>query len=217
MINIAHPDQRAKLLDAAKKLKFVFQDQPLPVDDEGNIVLYPYQYETWFTMKNGEKVFFRPIKPTDEPKVQDLYYSLEDEARIFRFFFNKRFFPREDVQADVNIDYERNIAMVGMLGDEPKTRKLIAMCSYLRDPETNLGEIAFTVRKEYRNQNLTKFMLHYLIRIAREKGLSGFKGDILWDNQAMVHIIRSSGYRIHGERTSDGGFVFSFNFEEKDE
>ncbi|MHA1684540.1 MAG: GNAT family N-acetyltransferase [Promethearchaeota archaeon] len=216
MINIAHPRFRAKLLDAAKKMKFIFQDQPLPVDARGNIVLYPYQYETWFTMKDGKRVFFRPIKPTDEPLVQELYYSLEDEARIFRFFFNKRFFPREDVQADVNIDYDRNIALVGLLGDEPKTQKLIAMCSYLQDPEKNLGEIAFTVHKEFRNQGLTKFMLKYLIRIALEKGLAGFKGDILWDNQAMVHIIRSSGYRIHGERTGDGGFIFSFNFKEGD-
>ncbi|MBD3186714.1 GNAT family N-acetyltransferase [Candidatus Bathyarchaeota archaeon] len=215
MINIAHPNHRMNLLDSAKKMKFIYQDQPLPVDNEGNIVLYPYQYETWFSMKDGREVFFRPIKPTDEPRVQELYYSLEDEARIFRFFFNKRFFPRKDVQADVNIDYESNIALVGLLGDEPKNRRLIAMCSYIRDPETNLGEIAFTVRKQFRNQNLTKFMLQYLVRIAREKGLRGFKGDILWDNQAMVHIIRSSGYRIHGERTPDGGFIFSFDFKDK--
>lgn len=216
MLNIAHPDHRAKLLDAAKKMKFIPQDQPLPVDKAGNFVLYPYQYETWMSLKDGRRVFFRPIKPTDEPFVQELYYSLEDEARIFRFFFNKRFFPRKDVQADVNIDYERNIAFVGLVGDEPKTQKLVAMCSYLADPETNLGEIAFTVRKDFRNQNLTKFMLQYLIRVAREKGLKGFKGDILWDNQAMVHIIRSSGYRIYGERRPDGDFIFSFNFDEKD-
>ncbi|MHA1791742.1 MAG: GNAT family N-acetyltransferase [Promethearchaeota archaeon] len=215
MINIAHPKFRKSLLEEAKKIKYIFQDQPLPVDKNGAIVIYPYQYETWFTMKNGKKVFFRPIKPTDEQMVQELYYSLENEARIFRFFLNKKFFPRKDIQADVNIDYERNIAFVGLIGNEPKHQKLICMCSYLADPETNLGEIAFTVKREYRNLGLTKFMLKYLIRVAREKGLKGFKGDILWENQPMVHIIQSSGYRIHGERTSDGDFIFSFYFNDK--
>ncbi|MHA1700257.1 MAG: GNAT family N-acetyltransferase [Promethearchaeota archaeon] len=215
MINIAHPDFREKLLENAKKINYIPKDQPLPVDSKGKIVIYPYQYETWFTTKDGLRVFFRPIKPTDEGMVQDLYYSLESEARIFRFFLNKRFFPRKDVQAEVNIDYERNIAIVGLVGDSPKNQKIICMCSYLLDPETNLGEIAFTVKKEFRNKGLTKFMLKYLIRIAREKGLRGFKGDILWENQPMVHIIQSSGYRIHGDRTPDGDFIFHFNFDEK--
>ncbi|MFX0100664.1 MAG: GNAT family N-acetyltransferase [Candidatus Hodarchaeota archaeon] len=215
MINIAHPDFRQWLLDEAKKNHYIFEDQPIPVDESGRVVIYPYQYETKFITKDGESIFFRPIKPTDEKMVQDLYYSLEDEARIFRFFLNKRFFPRKDVQADVNIDYERNIALVGFIGDDPKDQELIAMCSYLVDQDTNLGEISFTVSKKWRNQGITTFMLHYLIRIAREKGLRGFKGDILWENQPMVHIIQASGYRIYGERTADGDFIFSFNFDEK--
>ena len=58
-------------------------------------------------------------------------------------------------------------------------------------------------------------MLSYLVRIAKERGIRGFKGDIIWENQAMVHIIRESGYKIHGERLDDGDFVFSFRFDEK--
>ena len=215
LISIAHPKFRKWLLDEAKKMKLVYSDQRLAADEQGNVILYPKQYERTYYSPIGESVFFRPILPTDERMIQDLFYSLDDESRIFRFFQTKKYFLRQDstVATNIFIDYENIMALVGFSGDIGK-EKMVALCSYERDNATNMGEIAFTVSKDWRNKGLTKFMLHYLIRIAKEKGLDGFQGEILWENKAMVHIIRDSGYIINGQ-TREDDWVFSFRFDSK--
>ncbi|MHA1733949.1 MAG: GNAT family N-acetyltransferase [Promethearchaeota archaeon] len=215
MISIAHPKFRQWLLEEAKCQNYVYSDQILPTTPDGEVVIYPAQYETNFTTRDGRDVFFRPVKPTDERLVQELYYSLDDESRIFRFFRKKKYFEHQEVQVNVNIDYEGMMALIGIAGD-PHThdQEAVALCSYLLDKKTNMGDIAFTVRKEWRNQGLTKFMLRYLIRIAREKGLTGFTGDILWENKVMAHIIKTCGYVIRGSRV-DEDWVFNFRFDER--
>lgn len=215
MINIAHPKFRSELLEAAKDLKYIYQDQLLPVNQAGEIVIYPAQYEARFVTRDGREVFFRPVKPTDERLVQELYYSLDDESRVFRFFMKKKYFGHADVQPNVNIDYESIMALIGISGDpHSHDQEAVALCSYLVDRDTNMGEIAFTVRKGWREQGLTKYMLSRLIRIAREKGLTGFKGDIHWENKPMAHIIKTCGYVIRGSRVGED-WVFNFRFDER--
>lgn len=216
LISIAHPDFRQWLLEEAKKFNFIYSDQKLNIDEEtGDLIMYPKEYERNWTSKSGNKIFFRPILPTDERMIQELYYSLDDESRMYRFFKPKRYFKRHDaeVTGNIHIDYEDIFvlaALVGPIGEQ----RMIALSSYEKDRNSNLGEIAFTVHKDFRDQGITKFMLHYLARIARENGLDGFQGEIMWENKKMLHLIKESGYTIRGENTSEG-WIFSFRFDEK--
>ncbi|MHA1819494.1 MAG: GNAT family N-acetyltransferase [Promethearchaeota archaeon] len=215
LISIAHPQFRKWLLEEAKKFKFIYSDQTIAMDEKGNVIKYPRKYEKKFATKNGEIIFFRPIKPTDERLIQDLYYSLDTEDRIFRFFRKKKYFTRNDssIKMNLNIDYENIMVLVGTVGDL-ESERIIAICSYQRDPMTNMAEIAFTVHRDWRDKGLTKFMLNYLARIAREKGIDGFQGEIMWQNQKMVHIIKNSGYIIKG-RTEGEDWIFEFKFNER--
>lgn len=216
LISIAHPDFRQWLLDEAKKFKFIYSNQKLTINEKtGDVVLYPAKYERKFMTKNKQKVFFRPILPTDERMIQELYYSLDESDRKFRFFRAKKYFNRNDsvISTNLDIDYENTFALAGLIGSIEDS-KMIALCSYERDRDTNLGEIAFTVHKDWRDQGITKYMLNYLIRIAMENGLEGFQGEIMWENQKMVHLIRDSGYIIKGKSTEEG-WLFSFRFDER--
>ncbi|MHA1341980.1 MAG: acetyl-CoA hydrolase/transferase C-terminal domain-containing protein [Promethearchaeota archaeon] len=216
LISIAHPDFRQSLLDEAKKFKFIYSDQRLNIDKKtGNIIPYPKKYEKVFYTKDGLEVFFRPVLPTDERMIQELYYSLSDESRVYRFFRPKIYFTRQDkaVQNCIYVDYENIFVLVGLIGS-PDDQKIIAISSYERDSDDNLGEISFTVHRDYRDKGLTKFMFEYLGRIAREKGLDGFKGEVLWENKKMLHIIKDSGYIIKSINNPDG-WIFSFKFNEK--
>ncbi|MFW5928204.1 MAG: acetyl-CoA hydrolase/transferase family protein [Thermoplasmatota archaeon] len=72
LINIAHPKFRDDLLKEAKEHNLVFQDQMLIVGEGGR---YPNEYEDYKDI-NGREYFFRPMKPTDEELLKDLFYSL---------------------------------------------------------------------------------------------------------------------------------------------
>ncbi len=212
LIGIAHPKFRKELLEEAKKMNYVYEDQKIPTTQDGIVVVYPEQYEYYVETKKGE-VFFRPVKLTDERMLQKLYYELDQNDRVMRFFTPKKVFPHKETQPKVVVDYETTFVLVGVVGDE-ENRKIIAAGSYFLNRNTNLAEIAFTVRKEYRNLGLTQFMIDKLIDIAKEKGISGFTGVILSNNKSMMHIMKKLPYDIQFKSFA-GEFEFQFKFKDK--
>jgi acyl-CoA hydrolase/RimJ/RimL family protein N-acetyltransferase len=213
LISIAHPKYREWLLEEAKKLNYIYSDQKLAKDQHGNMVIIPIEFKKVYLTPKGIPVIFRALTPNDERHVQDLYYRLDEQSVVFRFFTKKKYFSRSDVAGNVIVDYENIFPLGGFIGDI-EDQKLIAMCSYERDRATNMGEIAFTVADDWRNQGLTKFMLNTIAKIAAEKGLDGFKGEIMFENKAMIHIIQKSGYKVKGSLEGDNWY-FSFRFEDR--
>nr|MDO8116634.1 GNAT family N-acetyltransferase [Candidatus Sigynarchaeota archaeon] len=210
MISIAHPDFREELLKEAKKINYVYKDQELATTKEGQVILYPDKYEKYFALKDGRRMLFRPIQPTDERAMQDLYYDLSDRDRFYRFFTAMKTFRRDKVKPLVYIDYHTTMIIVGVI-EEQENQKMIASGGYFLNPNTNIAEIAFTVNDKYRNLGITKIMLDYLIRVAQEQGVSGFYGTILMENRAMLHIIQSLKYKVEA-KVEDAEFNFKFKF-----
>lgn len=213
MIGIANPKYRKSLLDEAKKMHYVYEDQMLPTTQDGVVVLYPEKYEWEYQTKSKGTLDFRPVKPTDERLLQELYYQLDENDRVLRFFAPRNAFPHKETQSKVNVDYENIFAIVGLEGEE-ENQRIVAVGSYYLDRATNLAEIAFTVTKEYRNQGLTRYMLERLIDIAREKGITGFIGEVLAQNMAMLHILKTLPYNLQLKGYGDS-FEFGFNFNDR--
>jgi acyl-CoA hydrolase/RimJ/RimL family protein N-acetyltransferase len=211
LIGIAHPKFRPFLLEEAKRLKYVYEDQMLPITENGVVIIYPEMYESTYVAPNGKTIFFRPVKPTDERLLQDLYYQLSMNDRILRFFNPQKSFPHKQTQPKVIIDYEATMAIVGIVGDE-SDEHLIAAGSYYLDRNTNIAEIAFTVSSDWRNQGLTKYLMTRLIRIALEKGIHGFNGEVLPENKAMIHILQSTQYEVQFHSYGDE-MTFKFTFD----
>jgi len=65
LIDIAHPDDRDKLVKQAKEAKVLYPDQ-IYFPESGHF--YPAGLCFSHKFKNGLKVNFRPIKPSDEEK-----------------------------------------------------------------------------------------------------------------------------------------------------
>jgi acyl-CoA hydrolase/GNAT superfamily N-acetyltransferase len=193
LICIAHPGFRQQLLEEAKNLNYVFSDQILPCDEDGNICIYPREYETYFKSKDGVKVKVRPVKTTDESLLKDLYYSLNDRDRYLRFFEVKKEFTHSKTQYEVNIDYE-NIFSIGAFVGDIGSEEMIANATYYLNPQNNMAEFSFIVRDDWRGRGVGSFLYHHLIIIAKEKGIKGFYGNIHIQNKKTVHVIKSGGY-----------------------
>jgi len=209
LINIAHPRFREQLLDEAKSIHYVYDDQILPPIYEP---LYPGQWETHQVFPPTETLFFRPIKPTDERALQEFFYSLPVEDIYYRFLSAMRAFPHRNIQAMCNIDYEHVMAIVAVTG-EIGSERIIGMGRYILDQKTNLAEVDFAVLSDWQRRGIGSFLLHYLCEIAKTKGISGFMAFVLASNRAMISVFNSVGYAVHSI-LDEGIYEITFRFDE---
>lgn len=209
MINIAHPKFREDLLAAAKFLRYVFLDQS---DVPYRGLPYPQEYETYRTFGDSQ-VFFRPIRPTDEEPLKDLFYSFSQRSIYLRFMGPKIRMPHRELQSFVNIDYDTAMAIVGVVREKERL-KIIAVGRYVLDKKTNDAEVAFAVHDDWQNKGIGTFLLGYLIRIAKERGIRTFSAEVLAENRPMLDVFYQSGVKVE-TTVEEGTYSLVLNLQQK--
>ena len=199
LINIAHPKFRQQLLQAAKAQNYIYQDQiELPWEQ----VSYPEELEHVDSLKDGTEIFFRPIKPTDEPALSEMLYSLSEESVRTRYMTRTVAFPHRDIQQLTNFDYKNNLAIVGVVpgvsGEE-----IVAIAQYFLDPKTQAAEVAFLVQDEWQQKGMGTFLLDYITKIAKQRGVKRFYAKVLPSNKPMLAVFHNSGYKVNTEFDGD--------------
>ena len=193
LVNIAHPKFRNDLIQSAKQQKYLAEDQ---IEMAWEHVRYPDELERYDTLRDGTQIFFRPIKPTDEPALAEMLYSLSDESVRSRYFTSTVRFPHKDIQQVANIDYDNELAIVGVVPG-PAGEQVVAIAQYFLDPKTQEAEVAFIVQDEWQAKGIATFLLDYLVQIARQRGVQRFLASVLPTNKAMLAIFHNSGYKVN--------------------
>jgi acyl-CoA hydrolase/GNAT superfamily N-acetyltransferase len=191
LIDIAHPDDRPKLVYQAKQERILYQDQ-IFVPASGN--LYTAEINTEYTFKNGIMVRFRAIKPSDEEEMRRLFYRFSDEAVYYRYFSAVKTMPHSRMQEYVNIDFSRIISIVGII-EEQGHEHIIAEARYIKNSQNLFAEVAFIVDEKYQHLGIATYMYQVLIRLAKNDGLQGFTADVLSSNIEMMKVFSKGGHK----------------------
>jgi acyl-CoA hydrolase/RimJ/RimL family protein N-acetyltransferase len=191
MISIAHPDFRDELFLAAKQAGMVGPQRSL---GEASRAVYPVSLEETFQV-NGQVVTIRPAKPVDERRIREHYYSLDKNDVFLRFFHEKTSFSVTDAESKSQIDYIKDMTLVGMVG-ESGFRRVIAVGEYILLLENNMAEVAFTVAKDFQGKGLGKIFLRKLADAARENGIAGLRAVTAPQNKAMIRLFNTLPYKI---------------------
>ena len=199
IIDIAHPDDRADLVAQAKEAHILFKDQ-IYLTDSGHC--YPHDLTTVHTFKGGLKVRFRAIRPSDEEGMRRLFYRFSDEAVYYRYFTPVKTMTHGRTQEYVNIDYRNHMSIVGLLGP-PGAGTIIAEARYVKVEGQPYADTAYVVDEEYSGRGIATYMLHLLIKTARERGIKGITADVLPTNKGMRRVLEKAPYPIKLEREAD--------------
>ena len=192
LIDIAHPDDRAELVKQAKEAKLLYADQ-IYFPDSGH--LYPSKLIVTHEFKDGLKVLFRPIKPSDEDLMRDLFYRFSDQAVYSRYFTSIKTMPHKKMQEYVNVNYHLVMSIVGIV-EIAGTEKIIAEARYARTKQEAFADTAFIVDEDYHNKGIASYLFELLIRVAREEGIQGFTADVLASNKAMLKVYEKSPFPV---------------------
>ncbi|MEN6360851.1 MAG: GNAT family N-acetyltransferase [Smithella sp.] len=192
LISIAHPKFRPWLVEGAKKAGLIYQDQAYIPGEKGR---YPEELESYRTTKAGFKIFFRPIKISDEPILKDFIYSLSDDSLYRRFISARKDMHHERLQDLVVIDHTKEMAIVAIAGDEDN-QEIAGVGRYFIDENRHTAEVAFAVRDEHHNKGIGTELLSYLTYLAKRQGLLGFTAEVLAENSPMLHVFEKGGFDI---------------------
>jgi acyl-CoA hydrolase/RimJ/RimL family protein N-acetyltransferase len=207
LISIADPRFRAQLFREAIEAKYIRREL---ADVEGKIVVSSKGMNTAMLLEDGTQIHFRPIHPTDEPRMRGLLYDLSQETCYYRFMSMSQRFSHRQVQNFVYIDHRNDVAIVGTL-PEAHGEDIIAVGRYYLDPKTNRAEVAFVIRDKWQNRGIGNFLFRHLVTLAKRNGISGFTAEVLHDNKRMQAILKNSGLKVQS-RLEEGVYSFQVDF-----
>ncbi len=201
LISIAHPKFRPWLLAEAKRLKFIYSDQ---LEPPIYAPIYPKALETRAAMHDGRGYLVRPIKPTDEGLLREMFYRLSQETVYQRFFATRKYMPHENLQRFCTIDYDRDMTIAAVIPDG-SGEQIIGWAMYTLDPQTGFAETAFVVDDAYQGQGIGTVLMRRLTEVAEARGLRGFTALVFTNNIRMLRVFEKCGYPV--DSTPEGDTV----------
>ncbi|HTY47606.1 MAG TPA: GNAT family N-acetyltransferase [Methanomassiliicoccales archaeon] len=197
LIEVSAPKFRAQLLEEAKRLGYVKQER-----SAAPFMGRQYPSDKSVIMKvKGQAVRIRPLKPTDEEVIKELFYSLSEDSVYERFLSYEKIMPVQ-IRNLLGVDYDTRMAMIAIIREETRS-EAIGMSSYDLDPVTGLAEVSFAVRDDWQNLGVGTQLFRMLVDYAREIGIRGFTAETLSTNIRMIDIFHRSGLRVETKLVED--------------
>ena len=192
LIAIACPKFQPWLIEEAKKRRLIYSDQAFIPGKQGE---YPEDLETRRTLKDGEEIFFRPVKISDEPLLKEFFYSLSQQTMFRRFVSTRRDMPHERLQEFVVINYAEEVSIQAVILKDAK-EEIVGLGRYYLDEKTHTAEVAFTVKDAFQNRGVGSELLEYLTYLAKKRGLIGFEAELLKENKPMLHVFTKANFQL---------------------
>jgi acyl-CoA hydrolase/RimJ/RimL family protein N-acetyltransferase len=199
LIEIAHPDVRSELLDAAIASGLVPRKQQLH-----SRTAYPVAQVHDVRLHDGRQVQVRPTRTSDTGAMQELFYRMSEEDVQTRFFQKLASLSDSAAQYLCSVDYDEEMAFAAVIGPSAHER-IVGASSYYLNPASGLAEVAYMVDPDWQGAGLGRTLHAGLVDYARGRGARGLTADVLPGNSGMMRIFEHGDYSLAVKR--DAGVV----------
>jgi acyl-CoA hydrolase/GNAT superfamily N-acetyltransferase len=207
LISIANPKFRPQLIEKAKKLKLIYEDQAYVL---GNQEDSAESLESYRTTSKGLMLKFRPVRINDESLIKDMFYALSDKSMYRRFMSARKDMPHELRQNFIATDYSKEMLILAIVEKEDM-EELVALGQYAKCGSDRMAEVAIVVCDNYQNKGIGTELMSYLALVARKQGLLGFTAEVLGQNLPMLHVFEKMDFDINSS-LSEGTYELSMIF-----
>jgi acetyltransferase len=154
---------------------------------------YPSQWQRHIEVKDGWRVFVRPILPEDEPLIHELLRHVTSHDLRLRFFAQMKEFSHEFIARLTQLDYARAMAFVAF---DEATGEMVGVVRIHSDSVYESGEYAILLRSDLKGRGLGWVLMQLIIEYAKSEGLKAISGDVLAENTVMLAMCRSLGFEV---------------------
>jgi len=161
--------------------------QPYPAELEEQVVL----------PKSGRKVMIRPVRAEDEPSHREFHEHQSPESIRYRFFQYRKRFTHDDIAQMVQIDYDREMALVANGETENGLEETLGTVRVWTDADNLRSEFAVMVDDQLKGEGLGYLLMKKIIEYSRNRGTIEMVGTVLPENQPMIALGERLGFEVH--------------------
>ena len=162
---------------------------------------YPSQWQRHIEVKDGWRVFVRPILPEDEPLIHELLRHVTSHDLRLRFFAQMKEFSHEFIARLTQLDYARAMAFVAF---DEASGEMVGVVRIHSDSIYESGEYAILLRSDLKGRGLGWALMQLIIEYAKSEGLKTISGDVLAENTIMLEMCRGLGFEVKSDPVEHG-------------
>jgi len=167
---------------------------------ESAIRPYPVKLVSKWTMKDGNDVVIRPIRPEDEPLLITFHEKLSERSVYLRYFQPMKLTQRtshERLTRICFIDYNREMALVAERKNEAGEPELLAVGRLSKIHGRDEGELAAVAIDAAQHKGLGTELYTRLIAVARQAKLKKLISIMLPENREMRALCVKLGFKMY--------------------
>jgi acetyltransferase len=154
---------------------------------------YPKEWERSLVLRDGTRVFVRPVRPEDEPLYGPFFARVNEQDLRLRFFAPVKDFSHTFIARFTQIDYARAMAFIAL---EEASGAMLGVVRLHANANFDSGEYAILVRSDVKGHGLGWHLMRLIIDYARAEGLKIIEGQVLSSNTTMLAMCRELGFQI---------------------
>jgi acetyltransferase len=162
---------------------------------------YPSQWQRHLEVRDGWRVFVRPIRPEDEPAIHELLRHVTSDDLRLRFFAPMKEFSHAFIARLTQLDYARAMAFVAI---DEATNELVGVVRIHSDSIYETGEYAILLKSDLKGRGLGWALMQLIIEYAKSEGLKAISGDVLQENTVMLEMCRELGFEVKSNPAEHG-------------
>jgi acetyltransferase len=144
------------------------------------------------TIRGGERVLIRRVRPEDMALYPDFLRDVSAEDLRLRFFARISELSAQESDRLSHLDYQHEMAFVALDED---TGRLLGLVRLKDELDEKTAEFAILVRSRLKGHGLGWLLMQCVIDYAKEKGLRRVYGDVLAQNTTMLQMCAELGFR----------------------
>jgi acetyltransferase len=156
---------------------------------------YPNELQREVDMPDGRRLLLRPVRPEDEPSFHRTFAQFTPQEIRMRFFVPMKTLTHVAAARFTQIDYDREMAFVLTDFGRAGTTEVYGVVRMAADPDNEKAEFAIIVRGDTAGIGMGRLMMTAIVDYARERGIGEIWGDVLVENQRMLQLSDSLGFR----------------------